>query len=202
MANKKSLKMRRSRRQQRKTIRKRDRKQTRKGGALTGAPLDYTMGPGANVAVYGRFPTEIATAPGGIQNLDVFYNSALSRGCGVENSSRYVPVDMGSNKVGGKRTRRGVGRRSRKAMRGGNLLSSLAIRNPPYLAAPYPGPIQSVSQSWAGATSPVPVPATPVYQTWNFKSSGTDGAINPGIITSISKDLTQLASPPPWQTTA
>lgn len=198
MANRKSLKQRRkSRRQERKTLRRRNRKQTRKGGSLMGAPLDYSMGPGANVAVYGRFPTEIASNPQAIQNLDVFYNSALSRGCGVEDSSRFVPVDMGSNKVGGKRTRRG-----RKAMRGGNLLSSLSIRTPPYLATPYPGYVQSMSQSWAGATSPVPVPATPVYQTWNFNSSGTDSAINPGLITSITKDLTQLASPPPWQTTA
>lgn len=73
--------------------------------ALTGAPLSYATVPGANVSVYGRFPTEVATDPASIRDLDVFYNSALSRGCGIENSNRTIPVEMGSNKVGGRRNR-------------------------------------------------------------------------------------------------
>jgi hypothetical protein len=96
------------------TTRHRTARNRRYGGSLSGAPLTYSMTPGANVAVYGRFPTEIGTDASSIKSLDVFYNSALSRGCGTENSGRNVPATLGSNKVGGRRrgaaavTRRGA----------------------------------------------------------------------------------------------
>ena len=51
------------------------------------------------------FPVEAATDPASIRNLDVFFQDSLVKGCGTENSSLSVPVDMGSNKVGGKRSR-------------------------------------------------------------------------------------------------
>jgi hypothetical protein len=79
------------------------------GSALTGAPLNYSMVPGTTADVYGRFPTDISTDPQSIQNLDQFYASALTRGCGVENITRQVPQSMGSNqiaKVGGRRKTR------------------------------------------------------------------------------------------------
>jgi hypothetical protein len=69
------------------------------------APLQYQMGPGLHVQNYGNFPVEAATDPASIRNLDVFFQDSLVKGCGTENSSLSVPVDMGSNKVGGKRSR-------------------------------------------------------------------------------------------------
>jgi hypothetical protein len=72
------------------------------GGNLAGAPLSYTMTPGANVEVYGRFPVEADTDPSTIRNLDVYFQDSLTKGCGTENSSLSVPVEMGSNQVGGK----------------------------------------------------------------------------------------------------
>jgi hypothetical protein len=173
---------------------KRSMKRTRtRGGFLTGAPLTSTMGPGANVAVYGRFPTEIATDGSSIQNLDVFYQSGLSQGCGTENTSRTVPPAMGTNKVGGKRKTRRSHRRS-----GGGMLESAAMR--PYLASPYPNPIQQGYEIWSGNPQPIPAPASPVSPTWNFSKADVSGIIDPGHISVIANDLSKLASPAPWQT--
>ncbi len=100
-----------------KKTRQQQRQQQHGGNSPVGAPLTYTMTPGANVAVYGRFPTEIATDPASIRDLDVFYNSGISRGCGIENSSRSIPIEMGSNKVGGSRRRNKTygGKRSKRS---------------------------------------------------------------------------------------
>jgi hypothetical protein len=185
---------RRSTRMNRKNQRKTYRKSGRRGGSLTGAPLNYAMAPGANVSVYGRFPTEISTDPTALKDLDVFYNSALSRGCGTENSTRQVPVNMGSNKVGGRRRKT-----QRRRKHGGSLLDSAMMR--PYLASPYPNPVQSAYESWSGNPASVPTASYPVNHTWEYKSHGIEGIINPGMISSIKNDLTKLASPAPWQTT-
>jgi hypothetical protein len=164
------------------------------GAPLVGADLSYSMGPGANVDVYGRFPTEVATDAGSIQNLDVFYQSGLSRGCGTENTSRTVPPAMGTNKVGGKRkTRRSYGRRS-----GGGMFESALMR--PYLASPYPNPIQQGYEIWSGNPQPIPAPASPASPTWNFSGADLSGIIDPGHISKITNDLSKLASPAPWQT--
>jgi hypothetical protein len=61
------------------------------------------MTPGLHVSSYGRFPVEVDTDPASIQNLDVFYKTAMTTGCGVENSSRSILEGMGSNMVGGKK---------------------------------------------------------------------------------------------------
>lgn len=45
------------------------------------APLDWTMGQGVTAAVYGRFPTEIASSPQVLKDLDRFYESQVSRSC-------------------------------------------------------------------------------------------------------------------------
>lgn len=70
-----------------------------KGGM---APLAYAMTPGLNQAVYGKFPVAIHTDPQSIQDLDVYFQNSLTKGCGTENSSLTIPEGMGSNMVGGR----------------------------------------------------------------------------------------------------
>ena len=86
------------------------------GSTYSPAPLSYTMTPGLNVATYGRFPVEVDTDPASLHNLDVYYQNSLLKGCGVENSSLTLPVEMGRNQVGGKsrKTSRKVSRKDRK----------------------------------------------------------------------------------------
>jgi hypothetical protein len=188
------------------------------------APLSYTMTPGT-IGVYGNFPTEIASDPASIQALDVFYQNSLNKGCGIENSSLPVPEDMGSNKVGGAKTRvksRKAARKSyknkrvtksrknvrktlrkglRKGMRkyrGGNLTESLVMH--PYISSAPPNLIQMAAATVSGATEPVPFPGSPVVHQWQYVSNGTAGLIDPGIVTPIGSDFAKLASPAPWQT--
>jgi hypothetical protein len=196
----------RSRSSRSRSSRSRSRKASRRayGGALTGAPLQYAMTPGANVGVYGRFPTEI----GNNASLDVFYKSALNTGCGTENSTRTVPETMGDNKVGGRR-RRKTARSTRK--RGGNFLGSLegtvssAISSVetarPFLASAPPNIIQSTYEKIVGNPTQIPADPSPVTATWKYTSAGIDGMIPPSDITTIQNDITKLAYPAPWQTT-
>ena len=204
---------------------KSNRKSTRKsGGALSGAPLDYGMVPGANVQVYGRFPVEADTDPATIRDLDVYFQDSLTKGCGIENSSLHVPVEMGSNKVGGKRSNmrksranrknsRKTTRKNRKAAknsrknrsnrktyrrhRGGDLTTSLLYH--PYISSVPSGTLQNSILNWEGTEPAVPVSGNPTVQTWNYNSHGTAGIINPGLVTPITSNFGQLASPPPWQ---
>jgi hypothetical protein len=191
-----------------------------KGGS---APLHYQMGPGLHVQNYGNFPVEAATDPASIRNLDVFFQDSLLKGCGTENSSLSVPVDMGSNKVGGKRSlsrsraRAHSHKRAQRAVknqrktyrkhrasrrqRGGDMWDSLVSRAPLlYNATPFPNAMQSVANAWNGGTEPVPVSSSPVVHTWQPMSNGIVGTINPGIITRLPDDLNKLANPAPWQT--
>lgn len=140
------------------------RRRTKKvrGGSLFGAPLSYSMTPGSTVNVYGHFPTEIASSPTAVHDLDVYYRSALTQGCGTEDSSRQVPATMGSNEV--------------RAQTGGVL--DLDIPRP-FLAGTPPNMVQSVSASWSGATEPVPIPASPVHQAWGYQSQIMPDSINP-----------------------
>jgi hypothetical protein len=201
------------------------RSQTKKqrGGAaaaLSPAPLSYETVPGANVAVYGRFPVEAATDMPSILNMDVYFQNSLTAGCGVQDSSLRVPVDMGSNKVGGRRSR-AAQRRGTKNMRktyrkrnaarkastlrrrsavggrkrGGSLLESIGSRL--YMATAPPNTVQLTSNNWAGMAAPVS--GRPEVAAWNYRSSGTDGLINPGMVSRIDGSFQQLANPAPWQ---
>jgi len=105
------------------------------------APLDYVMTPGSQVSVYGRFPVEVDTDPGSIKDLDVYFQNALTLGCGNNNEFwPTVPANMGSNQVGGRRglayrrktLKRRNGRRNtrktvmmRRRQRGGDIFSDL-----------------------------------------------------------------------------
>jgi hypothetical protein len=161
------------------------------------------MGPGANVGVYGRFPTEVGADPFSVKDLDVYYRSALSRGCGLEDSTRTVPDDMGSNGVSGAAAaptaptaaQKGAGRRTRRYRSGhrggsatdpsaleitatklGDLFGSLSNR--PYVSTIAPNHAQSLANSWSGNPVSVPTSSAPEVPAWSFKGTPM-AAINP-----------------------
>jgi hypothetical protein len=195
------------------------------GGTLTGAPLDYALTPGANVSVYGRFPTEINTDMGSLRDLDVYFRDSLSAGCGTENSSLTVPVEMGSNQVGGRRSirkSRSMKRNSRKvnsrktslrknnankksmrnsrkhknSMKGGDLLESLTR---PFWATAPPSTAQHAYVSYTG--SPGFASPNPVDHTWKYATSETTPSllIPPSSVSKITTELSAMANPMPWQ---
>jgi hypothetical protein len=92
------------------------------------APLDYGMTPGLNPGAYGRFPVAIDTDPQSIQNLDVYFQNSLTKGCGTENSSLAIPEGMSSNLVGGRSRKNHAANRknSRKANRKANRKATRA----------------------------------------------------------------------------
>jgi len=178
--------------------------QKMRGGAatiLSPATIDYQMVPGANVQMYGRFPVEADTDPSTIRDMDVYFNSGMSHTCGVENSARQVPAGMGSNKVGGRvsRRHRRRGRTLRRRHAGGSLMESLQVH--PYVSTAPPNVFQVAANVWSGNTASIPAPASPVQSTWVPASHGIAGLINPGVVTNIGSDFSKLASPPAWQTT-
>jgi hypothetical protein len=188
----------------------RDMTRKQKGGM---APLSYSMTPGANVSVYGRFPTEVDTDMGSIRDLDVYFQNSLTTGCGTENSSLTVPVEMGSNKVGGKSRSRSM-RKSRvnrnKTIRR-NMNRSRRNRNTrrmrggadwwdyrPYWASVPPNPMQASASAWQGIEPPPS--GNPITHSWKYQTDGIGSIINPGLaVTNIKSDLTNLANPAPWQ---
>jgi len=119
-------------------------RRSQRGGV--GAPLNYVMTPGANVSVYGRFPVEVDTDPGSIKDLDVYFQNALTLGCG--NNTEFwptVPANMGSNQVGGRRTNRNRKGRKGKSRKGRNTLRLAKRRQ-------RGGDIFSDFGNWVGST--------------------------------------------------
>lgn len=195
---------------------RRSKKQRGGSAAIQGAPLDYSMAPGMNIQAYGRFPIEAGTDPASIRNLDVYFSDSLTKDCGVRDSSLQVPATMGSNHVGGARRRKsrhtkGHGKRhtqrrrpGRKArgtyhQRGGDLLESITARAPfVYNSSVSPNLIQQGSHAWAGSTHPVPAPADPSAHTWEARTNGLSGLINPGVVAYVPNDVGRLSTPAPW----
>lgn len=177
----------------RKNVSRRQKKRSLKRGGssynLGGAPLYYSMTPGTTASVYGNFPTEIATDPASIKNLDQFYNSALTKGCGIENSTRQVPETLGTNKVGGRR-------KTMRRLKGGNLMLGLQMRGlpAPYYATAPPNIFQTTANGNAGGI-PFPSPS-PVDHTWSY-SKLSPVIFNPDLITSI-KDNTSTTPNRPF----
>lgn len=192
----------------------RDMTRKQKGGM---APLTYAMVPGADVSVYGRFPTEVNTDMGSIRDLDVYFQNSLTTGCGTENSSLTVPVEMGSNKVGGKSRSRSLRKSARKSRVNRNKTvrrnknRSNRNRNTrrmrggadwwdyrPYWASVPPHTVQAAASSWQGVAPPPS--GNPTAHSWNYKTDGVGALIDPGAtITNIKSDFTNLANPAPWQ---
>jgi hypothetical protein len=72
----------------------------KKGGNFVGAPLDYVMRPGLPaVATYATFPTEVGADPQAVKDLDVYYNNALGRSCGLEDTTAKPWAGIGTNLV-------------------------------------------------------------------------------------------------------
>lgn len=180
------------------------------------APLSYTMTPGANVSVYGRFPVEVDTDPASIRDLDVYFHDALTKDCGNPAQAAAFPhpsAGMGSNQVGGRKSRRANRRRAtlrknrknsrknRKSVRrhrGGNLGQSIAMH--PFISTPPPNILQTTAHSWSGSPTPLPFPGNPSQHQWQYVSNGTTGLINPGLISPIGTDFKTLANLDPYQT--
>jgi hypothetical protein len=190
----------------------------KRGGAsyeLTGAPLDYTLTPGSAfttnpaVAVYDRFPIDPTVNPQVVSDLDVFFGSALSRGCGIENSSLQVPADMGSNQVGGKRrrTKRSLryrgGSNSSIATPGffdkfqsnmGNLGDS-ALHHP-YMSTARPTLPHSLTHQWQGRVDSIPTSADPTNHTWKYATEQPAGHFSfKSIVPSNFGDVGSLYNP-------
>jgi hypothetical protein len=91
-------------------VTKKNKTQKQKGGsalAIAGAPLDYMTRPGVT-GTYGSFPAYISSG------MLPYPQDSISASCGKIDSTPNVPVDIGSNKVGGGKTRRN------KKQQGGN----------------------------------------------------------------------------------
>lgn len=170
----------------RRMARNRNRRTRKRGGAayeLAGAPLHYAMTPGSAfttdpvVAVYNRFPVDPTVNPQVVSDLDVYFNSALSRGCGIENISLEVPANMGSNLVGGKRKRKNsrkqgganadsTGLFDNIQTRVGDLASGLAHH--PYMSVARPTITHSLAHQWQGRVDSIPSSPDPTNHTWSF----------------------------------
>jgi hypothetical protein len=139
----------------------------------------------------GHYPTDASTDPQSKHDMDVYFNSGMSRTAGTE-SWRFptVPAGMGSNKVGGGRRKT---RRSRKQKGGGSLLET--IGQVPFL----PGaPLTSVQTGYVAYSGQPSAPSSdPTSTAWSY--SNMKGIIDPSNITRIDKDINQLVTPTPWK---
>jgi hypothetical protein len=168
-------------------------RKAKRGGSLAGAPLDYVMRPGMPaVATYATFPTEVGADPKAVQDLDVYYNSALSRSCGSENTSAHVSHDMGSNLVPAKG---GARRRRTMRKRGGDFLTALSVRD--FAASNPSGFLQQASEAWMGQGPYKTNSADPSTSAVRLATPGF-APINPDQISIVNKDITQLANPSPY----
>jgi hypothetical protein len=157
-----------------------------RGGA---APIAYQMGPGVpSASTYGHFTTDVSTDTRSQHDLDVYFNSGMSRTAGTE-TWRFptVPAGMGSNQVGGRR------RRTRKQRGGGSLLET--IGQLPFQAAAPPTAVQTAYAAYSGQPSaPSSDPTSPAWSYSNNRS-----AIDPASVTRIGSSINQLVTPSPWR---
>lgn len=165
------------------------RKQRKQKGGM--APLAYQMNSGIpSATTNGHYPTDASTDPQSKHDMDVYFNSGMSRTAGTE-SWRFptVPAGMGSNKVGGRRKTR----RSRKQKGGGSLLET--IGQVPFL----PGaPLTSVQTGYAAYSGQPSAPSSDATsQAWSYSNLKT--AIDPANVTKIDSSISKLVVTPPWR---
>lgn len=172
-------------------------KKGHKGGSLQGAPLDYVMRPGMpGVATYGVFPTEAGADIKASGHLDVYYNTAMGRSCGTENTTATVPLSIGSNLVV---PAKGGARRNnkRKTRKGGSYMTALEVR--PWTPSDTPAnPIQIMSEKWMGIPAYGKDTSDPSTHTATMVSMRPVPLMDPNGITPIDKDITQMANPSPY----
>jgi len=141
------------------------RKQKQKGGAapLAGAPLDFTTRPGTYDTPYGSFLDYISS---GFNFYDkINQDSFVPTQCGKENITPQLAANMGSNKVGGGKTRR--------RQRGGafpslsELATALTFRPMPSTSPTTV--LQDAQSAFKGQTlppSPSPADGNPPYRAY------------------------------------
>lgn len=141
------------------------RKQKQKGGSapLAGAPLDFTTRPGTYDTPYGSFLEYISS---GFNFYDkINQDSFVPTQCGKENITPQLAANMGSNKVGGGKTRR--------RQRGGafpslsELATALTFRPIPSSAPT--SALQDAQTAFKGQTlpaSPSPADGVPPYRAY------------------------------------
>ncbi len=141
------------------------RKMKQKGGSapLAGAPLDFTTRPGTYDTPYGSFLEYISS---GFNFYDkINQDSFVPTQCGKENITPQLAANMGSNKVGGGRTRR--------RQRGGafpslsELATALTFR--PIPSSQPTSVLQDAQTAFKGQTlppSPSPADGTPPYRAY------------------------------------
>jgi len=174
-------------------------KANKRGGFM--APLDYVMRPGMPaVAAYATFPTEVGADPKASSHLDVYYNSALARSCGTENTTAHVPKDMGSNQVPAPPAppaKGGARRRRTMRKRGGDFMLALDTR--PYTADNPAGPMMRAAESWYGV-APYGVDSSEHSRSMGDLRIVSDGRlpINPDKISIVDKDITLMSNPSPY----
>jgi len=165
-------------------------KKTRRNQRGGMAPIAYQMGPGVPSAMTnGTFTTDVSTDKASQHDLDVYFNSGMSRTAGTE-TWRFptVPAGMGSNKVGGgRKTRR------RKQRGGASLLET--IGQLPFQAAVPPTMLQTAYSAYSGQPSaPSSDPTSPSWTVPPVKS-----IIDPNVVTRIGSNINQLVTPVPWK---
>lgn len=172
-------------------------KKGHKGGSLLGAPLDYVMRPGMpGVATYGVFPTEVGADIKASGHLDVYYNTAMGRTCGTENTTATVPLSIGSNLVvpskgGARRNNR------RRTLKGSGYLTALEAR--PWTPSDTPANgLQIMAEKWMGQPAFGRDTSDPSVHIAQLASSRSTPLMDPNGITPIDKDITQLANPSPY----
>lgn len=151
-----------------------------KGGALLeGAPIGAEMRPGLpQVLTYATFPTEAGADPKAVQDMDVYYNSAIGRSCGTENTSAIPWSGIGSNLVPmtsvGYQSRGGNRRRTqrRRTTKGGNFMTTLNSRA--FVASNPSGPLMRASEMWAGMEPNVRDSADPTAHAWSLQNTTAD----------------------------
>jgi hypothetical protein len=141
------------------------RKMKQKGGSapLAGAPLDFTTRPGTYDTPYGSFLEYISS---GFNFYDkINQDSFVPTQCGKENITPQLAANMGSNKVGGGKTRR--------RQRGGafpslsELATALTFR--PIPSTQPTSVLQDAQTAFKGQTlppSPSPADGTPPYRAY------------------------------------
>jgi hypothetical protein len=172
-------------------------KKAHKGGSLAGAPLDYVMRPGMpGVASYGVFPTEAGADVKASSHLDVYYNTAMGRSCGTENTTATVPLSIGSNLVS---PSKGGARRNnrRRTLKGSGYITALEAR--PWTPSSVPASqIQIMSEKWMGQPAFARDTSDPSVHAYSLASGVRTPLMDPNGITPIDKDITQMANPSPY----
>ena len=165
----------------------------KKKGGSAGAPLDYVMRPGMpGVATYGVFPTEAGADPKSVSHLDVYYNTALGRSCGLENTTAHIPKDMGSNHVVPAKG----GRRSTRRVKGGDFMTSLGTR---MFTSESPSTFaQRGFESSMGQASWVRDSPDPTTYGWDTVANKGVPPMSPNAISIVDKDITVMANPSPY----